>query len=203
MAIVSVLAWIVIQATTPTVADWSWLDQFREAAFEKLMPINPASKPSVVYRSHRDLYQDVLERYFSLSFGNGPGFDRNRLTATVVVPVGRSIQQQLLESHMRDRQAQLESLVSQVVVRRVSLSAERCPAIRTRLDALSKVVISLPERDAIFLYPFVHRIVIDLGGTHIDATVFDPDNPIIRWATETTDAILACATGYQAVGADR
>jgi hypothetical protein len=30
-------------------------------------------------------------------------------------------------------------------------------------------------------------------GEHIDATVYDDDNPIVRWASQTADALLRCA----------
>jgi hypothetical protein len=195
-----IIAWflatsIAIQTPAPSIADRHWLDQFREAALDALMPVTSTPKPLVAYRSHRDLYDEVQERYFSVSFADGLTFDRNRLMATVVVPTGRSIQQQLLDGHMRDRQASFQSLVPQIVVRRVTFSAERCPAIRTRLDMLSKVALSLPERDVFVLHPFLHRIMIDMGGTHIDATISDEDNPLVRWASETTDAILACSIG--------
>jgi hypothetical protein len=45
---------IAIQAPKPSIDDWRWLAQFREAAFDKLMPIE--AKPLVAYRSFRDLY---------------------------------------------------------------------------------------------------------------------------------------------------
>jgi hypothetical protein len=126
---------IAIQSPKPSVDDWRWLDQHREAAFDALMPID---KPLVAYRSFRDLYQDVHESYFAIVYGDGPGFDKDRLIATVVVPTVQSIQQQLLNLHMSDRQASFDAVMSRVAVRRYILNAEKCEAVRTRLDALSR-----------------------------------------------------------------
>ena len=187
----AVLAMLIVgQSPAPSEADWNWLEKFREAAFDVLMPIKMSPSDLVAYRSYRDLYQTIEERHFRIAGGY---LSSDSLTATVVVPVGRSIQQQLLGLHMRDPKAPFESLVSQVTVRWLVLTENKCAAIRTRLDALSKVSISLPERDVIFLHPFVHRIVLDLPGAQIDARTFDEDNPLVRWAVETTDALLACA----------
>ena len=184
---------IAIQAPNPSLDDWRWLDQFREAAFDELMPVR--AKPLIAYRSFRDLYQDVQERYFTIDYGEGLGFDKDRLVATVVVPTGQSIQQQLLNLHMKDRQASFDSLIGLVAVRRYALNVQKCPAVRIRLDALSKVAISLPERDTFSLHPVLHRVVIDFGVTRVDATIENDDNPLVRWATETTDALLACVAG--------
>ena len=96
---------------------------------------------------------------------------------------------------MKDRQASFDSLISQVVVCRYVFHTEKCPAIRARLDALSKVAISLPERDVIVLHAILHRVVIDLGVALMDATIADQDNSLVRWATETTEALMVCTTG--------
>jgi hypothetical protein len=181
------------QAPSPSESDLRWLDQVREPAFAALIPVK-ASKALVAYRSWRDLYYDVVERHFIIEFAGGPsGFDKDRLVATVVEPVDRSIQGQLLELHMKNRLASFESVISQVVVRRLVLRTETCPAVRKRMNALSKVSISIPERDVVVLHPLSHRIVVDFAGTHLDATLSDGNAPVVRWATQTIDALRACA----------
>jgi len=184
---------LAIQTAVPSDADWHWLFDNRDAAFESLMPVALSANGLVAYRSYRDLYQEVQERYFRIEWADGPGFDKDRLPATVVVPMGRSIQQQLLDAHMRDRRASFKSVLATVGVRRLTFSADKCAAVRTRADALSATAMSLPARDDLAIHPMVHRIVIEMMTAHIDATVYDPHNPIVLWATETADAILACA----------
>jgi hypothetical protein len=185
---------IAFQASAPTAADGRWLDDVREPALDVLMPVKSADQPLVAYRSYRDLYHDVLEKYFTISFADG-GFDRDRLIAMVIALVEKSVQQQLLDAHMKDRQASLQSLLSSVAVRKVMLNVQKCPAIRTRLDALSTVTVGIPKRDAVFLHPIVHRAVLDMAGIHIDVTVFDGNNALVRWASETADVLLTCAKG--------
>ena len=188
------VAIVLVQAPSPSQGDWQWLSEHREAALEAFMPIVKSDKILVTYQSFRDLYHDVEERYFSISFAAGPSFNRDRLEATVVIPAGKSIQQQILDLHMRNRAAPFESLVSQVLVRRALLDAERCPALRVRLDALSKTVVLLPKRDTISIHPFIHRIMIDMSEAKIDATLHNDENPVIIWARDTFNALLACAS---------
>ena len=108
----------------PSEADWNWFSQFRTPAFDALMPMNSSSDLVLVaYRGYRDLYHWVLERYFTIRF-NHNATDRDKLSATVVVPVGRSIQQQLLDLHMRDRAASFDSLLPRIAVRRLTLDSE-------------------------------------------------------------------------------
>src|SRR5262249_41090648 len=147
-------------------------------ALEAFMPVQDSAAPALVtYRGYGDRdYQDE-ERYFSIRYGPGDSFDSNRLEATVVIPTGASIQKQILDLHMRNPRASLEALLRQVTVRRSVLDAEHCPVIRSRMDALSKTAIPLPERDLIILDPFVHHISIALGLAEIDARLYDEENP--------------------------
>lgn len=56
---------IALQSSEPSADDWGWLDRYREAAFDKLMPV--ATGPLVAYRSFQDLFQHVQERYFTIA----------------------------------------------------------------------------------------------------------------------------------------
>jgi hypothetical protein len=183
------------QTLAPAEPAWNWLEEVRTAAFDDLMPITSAASLLAAYRTHRDLYHDVHERHFRIGVADGQSVAGDRLTAVVVVPANQSIQQQLLVLHAADPKASLKLLLSKVVVRQVELTVERCPAIRTRMDALSKLPITLPARTMLYLHPFVHRIVIDLPSARIDATISDEQNALVRWASETTDALLACSAG--------
>jgi hypothetical protein len=166
------------QVPEPTDADWRWLQEHRERAFEALMPLAASSRPLVAYRSHRDLYQDVHEQYFAIGWHGEGAFDRDRLEATVVVPITRSIQQQLLDTHRRDRLVPFESILAGIALRRVTIVARDCPVMRDRMDRLEKASLTVPDRGVIFMHPVVHRIVIG--------------------AIETSELLLACLPAHQA-----
>ena len=180
------------QGTAPSDADWEWLERNREQALEQLMPLRSNPTQLVAYRSLRDLYQELHEVHFTISFGDGPSPGSRQLTASVTVPVGRSIKQQLLDLHVGDRQAPLKSLLSHVSVRRLTVDQERCPALHTRVAAISSISIPTPDDATIAIHPDLHRIVIDMGGEHIDATLIDSSSAIVRWAIDTTDTLKAC-----------
>jgi hypothetical protein len=117
------------------------------------------------------------------------------VAATVVRPAGASIQQQLLDMHIADRLASLDSLVSRIKLQRHELTSTTCGAVQPRLDALSKVAISIQDTDTIVLHPVVHRVVVDLGGGRIDASLHEDQHPLVQWARATFDALSRCADG--------
>jgi hypothetical protein len=173
----------------PEAIDWDWLRPHRDKAFDALMPLDPPALVS--YRSHG--YQpETVERYFSIGYGPGTGYDRNDLQATVVLPVDRSIQRQLLDLHMQDGAAAFESVLSRVSVRRVLIRAPACRAVIERIDSLPTVLIKLEERDVVYIHAPVHRIVIAVAGGTIEATLEDEAHALVRWAVQTHDALLAC-----------
>ena len=177
--------------------DFDWLAQHRQKALDALMPLDdPVAQVS--YRSYRDLYHEVPERYFSIRFdpASAGEADRDNLQATVVAPIGRSIQAQLLDLHMKGRGASFKSVLARVSISRATLSAKKCQVVRDRMDALSRVRLQAPEWNVIHLHPFLHRIVINGSAGRIDATLEDDKDPLVVWGTETHEALMACALGY-------
>ena len=178
----------------PSASDSGWLVEHRERAFDALMPVG-APEAIVSYRSYRDTHFHVVERYFSIRFGEmtARGFDRYNVQASLVSPIGRSIQAQLLDLHMKEPTAPLTALLSQVAIARVSLSTAACPAIRARMVALSRVRVQAPEWKEINLHPVLHRIVMNGSAGRVDATLENNGGPLANWAIQTSEALLACA----------
>jgi hypothetical protein len=187
------------QVAPPSNSDWEWLRENRAPALEALMPTEAGDQTLVTYRSYRDLYHDVEERYFSIRLAPEPSSNAKRFEATVVIPTGKSIQQQILDLRMRDRSKPLDVLLPQVAVRRIAVNSEQCPALRSRVDALSKTKISLAKQDVLYLHPLIHNVSIGIYGSEVKATLYDRDNPIVRWAMDTLDAILACSASARHV----
>jgi hypothetical protein len=177
----------------PTTSDWEWLREHQEAAFDELMPLAPSPRPVAVYRSYRDLYLDVVEKYFTIDFVPGPhGGLLPDLLARTVVPVGESVQRQLLNAHMVDRSAPLEAVLATVQVRRVVVAESDCPAVRAGAEGIPALALSPTERTAIYIHPDVHRIIVRLDSAVVDARVTDHDHPLARWAVGTYEALRAC-----------
>jgi hypothetical protein len=185
MLAVVVVAMFSAVGAEPTQSDWDWLTEHRAAALDALMPITSATARVVTYRSYRDLYQDVPERYFSIRHGQA-------LEAVVVAPSGLSIQQQLLDLHMAEPAASFESLLVRVQVNRVALAASTCPAIQEQLDRLGRLRFTVPDMDMIILHPEVHHVVVDAGGGAVDAVLQQDEHPLVKWSLETLTAIQRC-----------
>jgi hypothetical protein len=134
------------------------------------------------------------ELHFAISFPQSqPRFEN--FEGTVTTLVGGSVRSQLLQLHLADRDASLDALLLRVGIRRTRLTLDRCSALKTRTDELSKVSINVPSaRGAIPLHPVGHQIVTSLNGAYINATFQDPEIGLVRWALETLDALNKCTT---------
>jgi hypothetical protein len=142
----------------------------------------------VTYRSGKDL--DALERYFAIRSDFAGDIDSFK--GTVVVATERPLLKQLLDIHAKDPAASIESVQSRLTFKRVTLDSGSCGALRLQLDKLPKISISIPARDVIPWHPVLHRFVLNFAD-RIEATLFDERSPLVRWAIQTTDALLACS----------
>jgi hypothetical protein len=172
-------------------ADLRWLDTWREAALDALMPVKARNGQTIAYRRYRDLYQGAHEVSFSVALGERP--QGHATAATLVEPAGRSIQDQLLRLHAADREAALQTLLPKVTLRR-TLVERSCPALDAQLRAVPRIIPAVPITNATVLHPVIHRIVITTTLIDADATVLDPKSPVARWADRTIAAIRACGT---------
>ena len=186
---------VISQSSSPSDADWAWLDEHREEAFDALMPIASAPGQLVAYRRYRDLYHDVPEAHFAIGTGERPASGPAKLRAVVTSPTSGSIQQQLLQLHMTNRDLSLDALLPRVMIQRQTIVEDRCPSLRSRMNALPRAKIALADPNIITLHPTVHRFVIETGGAQIDARLVDSNDSVVRWASDTLKALQRCAAG--------
>lgn len=156
------------------------------------MPVAARPGQLVAYRSYRDLYQRVPEQYFTVQRRTTGGSGTEGLVATLVRPAGRSIQEQLLALHRSRPDDSVASLLPDVSVTRTTVDSLTCRPIALRIEALSRVTLSVSTRDLIILHPVVHRILINIGPATIDATILDDSMELARWAVDTAVAIQRC-----------
>ena len=173
--------------------DWDWLSESRQLAFDKLFPVTTHPGQLLAYRSYRDLYQDVPERYLRIERSSVPDTTGDAFLATVVVPIGRSVQQQLLDLHRSRPDDSLEALLTEVRVQRATAHSPACGGLKASLDVLSTQGIAIPTRHLIVLHPDVHRFVIDLPSADIDVTLTDNRAALVRWATKAIAAVRRCS----------
>ena len=190
LAVVGVL--MANQTPSPSETDWQWLDASREQAFDRLLPVIAREGQFVAYRSYRDLYHDVSERYLTIERDSDlPSTDE--VLAHLIVPIKTSIQQQLLDLHRLRPDADLETVLSDVAVRRISVRSTACNPLKKTLDELSGVSLRIPRFDVIILHPTIHRFVIALPTTRMDVSLYDNQAPLVRWAARAIASVERCA----------
>ena len=181
---------LVSRSPSPTQADLDWVEQRLGAARDRLMPLRGREdRQFVAYRTSRDQFMATAESHFAITFPQGS----ESLEAVVTTLVGGSIRNQLLKLHVADRDASLDTLLFQVNAPRAKFDAG-CPTLKIQADALLIVPIDLlpVKRNFIPMHPTVHRIVLDLNGTHLDAGFDGPEKPLVRWALDTLEALNKC-----------
>ena len=109
-----------------------------------------------------------------------------------------SIRKQLLELHMADRSASLETVLIGMRVRRRQLTELQCPAIAHRMNALRGMSITLPgvatgPARTPALHPAAHQIIVSTPGAYINASFTDPDISVVRWAIGTMEDLQKCS----------
>lgn len=181
----------------PTEADWSWVTGVQKRVFDSLLPVELTPRQLVAYRSYPEfMAEGVMERHFGISRGSGVGASPDAFTASIVTPVGRSINRQLLDLRSANRTAPFEEIFARITVRRFVVDSNGCPALNQRMHALAAVSIPLPFGDwktvRIFRHPIAHRIVVRSDALTIDATDVDAESPLVRWAVRTNDELIAC-----------
>jgi hypothetical protein len=169
--------------------DWESLSRPRQAAFDALMPLRPSGGGiSVAYRSYRDYYSDTPEAYFAIVGYLSP----DSFEAEVVIPDGRSIQEQLLRLHARDQKASVDSLITRVRLKRSKLKAGECPAVERQIRLLQAAPLHVLDLATLTIHPVVHRVVVDFAGGELDATITDGENELVRWALQTLSELRRC-----------
>jgi len=172
----------------PSDDDWTWLDDNRMAALDILMPLADQEAAVVTFRSYRVLYQDAVEEYFRIV---EPSIDT--FVAVLVLPIGQSVQDQLLKAHMEDPAGVLPTLLDRVRLRTVALEGSSCPAIREQLKVLDTLQFRTPDRRVLTIHPPIYSFAMRFIGGSLVAEYQDEGHPLVRWALNTRTALLECA----------
>jgi hypothetical protein len=178
--------------------DWHWLDLAWNQAVDSMMPVNTNSL--VTFRSRAgilsyapDSQATDLERYFDIREILPGGLPPWTLVATVVAPLGRSFQEQLMTLHLDSPNAAPKKVQLDLSVLRSEITENECPELRVCIKKLAKVRVHVPRLNAIALDAGEKEIHVRTGMGEIDAHLVDNKEPLVRWAVETFDILRKCA----------
>ncbi len=173
----------------PSDADWDWVNARFPSVLDELLPLPKHRQVDVAYRSHRDLYTEVLEYSFVIS--QRPG---EKLRADVREADGVSMYNQIMALHRQAPGMPIDTLKKELRVKVRSVTEDGCPALRQRLREFYRVRFRPPKTDLIILHPMVYEIrsIATLGD--MDLVLVDDAHPLVHWALETRSALAACTS---------
>jgi hypothetical protein len=177
-------------------ADWDWMSNHFDKALHDLFPIDEGYGVYVAYRSHRDLHTDVPEYSFVIGTEKSDtvsGLPRY-LAAYVREAESASVYDQMMAQHRKFPNRSADDIYKDVRVKKLKLTEMHCPAIKAQFTKLQQTRLALPQFDVVILHPLVHEFRIRAGGGDMDVALYDDENSLVSWATETRHALELCVT---------
>jgi len=171
-----------------------WFLEIQGQAYDKVMPIDLADLV-VTYRFFHESAPATVERYFAIQrIRVGDFTSPNALTATVVTPVGRSVQQQLVALRLVNPEASLDGLLPKLTLKRAAVDGDKCSAIGSQIGRLSDVRLTIPSSDRVILDAPVHQFAVRLGGLKMSLDIQGDDSSVVAWATRTHELLMGCVS---------
>src|SRR5713226_4786109 len=153
------------------------------------MPIERGELMNLGFRAHRDLYTNVLEYSFLLTYD----YPRNTVTAVERVPETTSIYDQLMKLHRQKPNESIDNLKKLVHIKETHLTESQCPAIYALFFQFNKIRFHGPPPDLIVLHPMNYEIKSNVGAGDMHLLFVEPNQPLVRWALRVQSALKACA----------
>ena len=169
-----------------------WFLQVQERAFDAVMPLDV---PDVVVasRASHESSPATPERYFAIQRIRVGGMTSwAALTATVVAPVGRSVQEQLIGLREQKPSEPLSGLLPTVTLKRDTIDLDKCKAAFNQVMRLSDVQLSIPRPEIIVLDAPIHEFNIHLGSLTLRAAIEGNRSSLVEWGERTHELLLGC-----------
>jgi hypothetical protein len=174
--------------------DWTWMSDHFQSAFTDLMPIKRSNGAYIGYRSHRDLYTEILEYSFVIEYDPkevAPG--QITLTSAQVREADSiSIYDQMMKMHRRNPQEDAASIEKKVKLKTWDLTEAACPALGTQFAKFRQLSLQMPSFEEMHIHPLVHEFHITALGGDMDLDLVDNHAPLVKWAIETRSALENC-----------
>jgi hypothetical protein len=172
-------------------SDRDWVARHRTEALDVLMPVNTVAGhlpggTAVNYLGHRGANLDV-EEYLWIRIN-----DQRSVHAMVVVPIGGSVQKQLLQLHVANRGASVAELLPKIRLSRTEVSGNTCAAVEQSVRNLSTLIASQRGGRIVRASAHLYRVAWNTPNADQDMVLDDADDPAVRWAKQSLEAIRSC-----------
>ena len=191
--LVTIVALILCFATTSdaqTDAERDWVDSRFWPVVEELMPIERDQLMNVGFRTHRDLYRNILEYSFLLTYD----YPKNAVTGVQRIPETVSIYDQLMRLHQQNPNESIDNLKKLVRIKEAHFTEQQCPAIHSLFFEFNKISFHGPPSDLIVLHPMVYEFKSNVGAGNMYLSVVEPNQPLVRWALRVQSTLKACGS---------
>jgi hypothetical protein len=192
--LIVIVATLIYPSWSQTQADdWNWINDHFKPALADLMPIKQDSGMYIGYRSHRDLYTDVLEYSFVMEYDPKETSTGITLTSVRIRQADTvSIWDQMLKMHRSNPREDAASIQKKVKLKSWNLTQEACPALGTQFAKFQQLSVQMPSFDTIYLHPLVNEFYIVASGGNLDLELYGSESPLVQWAKETRQALENC-----------
>lgn len=174
--------------------DSAWMTQNYGPALDALMPIRERVGMHVSYRSHHDLYMNVIEYSFVVGYDRNPeglGLQRD-LSAHVKMADAISIFDQMLKLHTDNPREEASSIQQKVRLKVWDLTERMCPAIKTQFREFQAVRFGPPRFDVVVVDPLIREFAIQTGAGDMYLSLVDDRDPLVAWGLRTRQALEMC-----------
>ncbi len=176
------------EVKTQKPGDVEWINKYYKSTLSTLFPIERESGIHIGFRSHQDLYPEVLEYSFIL----GREYNEDGVRIIVRMADSMSIYYQLMQLHRQNPSTSIASLQPKLKIKEWRLTEKSCPAITSRFDDFYKIKFMIPNPDLVTMHPLVCEFYVGGISGRMHLTSFDEFHPIVSWALGTRKEIEGC-----------
>jgi len=191
--------WSSLRLNSETKADFEWTNQHFGPLLDTLMPMERRGGLYVSYRANRDYVTSTPEYWFMIGlepskkkYGLHP-----YLSAHVRLAQPTSIYDQLMAIHRAEpATGDTTTLQNRIKIQSWDFTEMTCPAIKDQLGKLKNLPARFPDINGryVIIHPMNHAFSMVGEDGELRMSLFDDQNPLVRWAQETRQALDACKT---------
>jgi hypothetical protein len=171
--------------------DREWTDRHFLSAFEDFFPIRRGEGDFIAVRAHQNGSHEAREFSFIIQNTQNP----QAIASTIHEAEGASLYQQLQVLHQQAPSKSYVDLREELKVQTWNLTVVQCPALLAQFAAFENIQFVRPrDDDEVEENPILYEINETVAGSSSQVIEFIPTRAIPRWANQTHQALLACAT---------
>ncbi len=170
------------------VNDWHWVNEHYYSILNTLLPMEGTRGTSIGFRSHQDLYTEVLE--YSLLFSKD--ITNQQIEVVVRTADSTSIYDQIVKLHRQKPAASISEILPNLKIREWRLSDKICPDVKLSFEKFHHLKFTTPDPNLLILHPTIYEFQANASAGQMRLTLFDDTHPVVVWALTTRQYLEGC-----------